>query len=95
MKPLILQLQEDLVTGNKKVQELLRLAKLIAAKLEVGSLEHWIECEITGYPHNEEQFHDSPHQGPLVFPRTGITPISAIRRSQANLQHYFGVGVTS
>jgi len=54
MKPLVLQLQEDLVTGNKKVQELLRLAKLIAAKLEVGSLEHWIEREITGYPHNEE-----------------------------------------
>jgi hypothetical protein len=53
MKPLVLQLQEDLVTGTKKMQELLRLAKLIASKLQVGSLEDWIEREITGYPHNE------------------------------------------
>jgi len=29
--------------------------------------------------------------GPL--PRSGTAPISAIRRSQANLQHYFGLGV--
>src|SRR5260221_11247671 len=29
----------------------------------------------------------------LVFPRSGIAPISAIRRSHANLQRYFGLGV--
>jgi hypothetical protein len=40
-----------------------------------------------------EHFYDSPHQGPLVFPRSGIAPISAIRRSHANPQHYFGLGV--
>ncbi len=34
-----------------------------------------------------------PIKVPLVFPRTGIAPIPAIRRSQANPQHYFGLGV--
>jgi hypothetical protein len=48
MKPLVFQLQEDLVTGGKQGIELLRLAKFIAARLEVGPLEDWIEHEIIG-----------------------------------------------
>jgi AbiTii len=53
VRPLILQLQEDLVKGLKKTDELLRLAKLIVGKLQIDALEHWIEREITGYPRNE------------------------------------------
>jgi hypothetical protein len=53
MKPLVLQLQEDLVTGNVKLEQLLRLAKLIAGKLQIGPLERWIEYEIAGYPRKE------------------------------------------
>jgi hypothetical protein len=39
-----------------------------------------------------EHSHDSPYQGHLAWE---IAPISTIRRSQANLQHYFGVGAAS
>ncbi len=53
MKPLVIKLQEDLVTGGKKLEELLRLAKLIAAKLQLTEIEHWLQCEITGYPPKE------------------------------------------
>ena len=54
MKPLVRQLQEDLVTGEKRVEELLRLAKLIASKLQLTEIEHWIHCEITGYRDDEK-----------------------------------------
>lgn len=47
MRPLVLQLQEDLVKGVKKTDELLRFAKLIAGKLQVDPLEHWIEREMS------------------------------------------------
>ena len=50
MKPLVIQFQEDLTVGNKRITELLRTAKLISVKLGLGSVQEWIEHELSGYP---------------------------------------------
>jgi AbiTii len=50
MKPIVIQLQEELVTGNKKIAEQLRTPRLISAKLELPLVEDWIRHELEGYP---------------------------------------------
>jgi hypothetical protein len=50
MKPLVIQFQEDLTVGNKGIADLLRTAKLISAKLGLGTIQEWIEHELNGYP---------------------------------------------
>ncbi|MFY9986138.1 MAG: hypothetical protein WAK31_15345 [Chthoniobacterales bacterium] len=50
MKPIVIQLQEDLTIGNKTIAEQLRTAKLISAKLELPLVEDWIQHELEGYP---------------------------------------------
>jgi hypothetical protein len=50
MKPLVIQFQEDLTLGSKRITELCRTAKLISVKLEKGSIQDWIEHELNGYP---------------------------------------------
>jgi AbiTii len=82
---LVLQLQEDLVKGVKKTDELLRLAKLIAGKLQVDPLEHWISREITGYPRNEtlpEYRVVLAGHLEVLNPALGYIPVSGARRMQ-------------
>jgi len=85
VRPLVLQLQEDLVKGVKKTDELLRLAKLIAGKLQVDPLEHWISREITGYPRNEtlpEYRVVLAGHLEVLNPALGYIPVSGARRIQ-------------
>jgi hypothetical protein len=86
VRPLVLQLQEDLVKGVKKTDELLRLAKLIAGKLQVDPLEHWISREITGYPRNEtlpEYRVVLAGHLEVLNPALGYIPVSGARRRWA------------
>lgn len=50
MKPLVLQFQEDLVSGQKPIGDLLRMAKMIAVKLGQEDLCEWFDHELKGYP---------------------------------------------
>jgi len=55
VKPLVLQFQEDLAFGDKKVAELLKAAKLISVKLGLESVEDWINRELNGYDLESEK----------------------------------------
>lgn len=50
MKPLVIQFQEDITVGSKRISELLWTAKLISVKLGLGTIQDWIEHELNGYP---------------------------------------------
>jgi hypothetical protein len=43
------QLQEDMTSGRRSMTELLRLAKLTSAKLELAPVQDWIDHELKGY----------------------------------------------
>jgi hypothetical protein len=45
MKPLVLQFQEDLLSGKKSIGDLLRMAKMISAKLGQGDVYDWFNHE--------------------------------------------------
>jgi hypothetical protein len=47
---LIPQFQEEITFGQKRIQDLLRTARLISSKLALTELEEWIEHELNGYP---------------------------------------------
>jgi hypothetical protein len=49
-KALVRQFQEEITFGQKRIQDLLRMAQLISAKLELTDLQRWIEYELDGYP---------------------------------------------
>lgn len=46
---LVLKIQNGCLTGSTQVTELLRLAKVLAAKLELTDPNPWIERELNGY----------------------------------------------
>jgi len=50
MKPLVLQFQEDLLSKDKSIGDLLRMAKMISAKLGQEDLYEWFGQELNGYP---------------------------------------------
>lgn len=50
MASLIAEFQRDIVSGVTGVTDLLRKAKLIAAKLNLPVMEEWVEHELDGYP---------------------------------------------
>jgi AbiTii len=50
MKALVPQFQEELAFGTRKTSELLRMAKLISAKLNLDNITQWINHELNGYP---------------------------------------------
>ncbi|MGE7199473.1 hypothetical protein [Brevundimonas naejangsanensis] len=54
MTGLVEQLANDAAHGDVSVSQLLRRAKLIASRLEVASVEQWIEHELSGYPNELE-----------------------------------------
>ena len=49
MAGLVHQLQKDILSSNKSVTELLRTAKVIAVKLDLGDISNWIELELDSY----------------------------------------------
>jgi len=49
-KALVPQFQEEITFGQKRIQDLLRMAQLISAKLGLTDLQRWIEYELDGYP---------------------------------------------
>jgi hypothetical protein len=55
---IVLELQRDCLDTNISASTILRKAKLIAAKLELDELKHWIESELEGYTCSLE---DLPH----------------------------------
>ena len=50
---MVIQLQEDTASGGKSIAELLRLAKLMSAKLDLPLVQGWIEHELKGYPNGD------------------------------------------
>jgi hypothetical protein len=54
MTSLVLSLQEEALSANVPVVRLLAKAKAIAAKLDLGETEHWINVEINGYREGDE-----------------------------------------
>jgi hypothetical protein len=50
MASLVHQLQADLTGSQKKMSEIMRTAKLIAAKLGLDDITAWLDLELRGYP---------------------------------------------
>lgn len=50
MTPLVLQLQSEAMDGQSNVCDLLRKARVVAAKLGLEQVEQWIDYETNGYP---------------------------------------------
>jgi hypothetical protein len=53
MTSLVEKLQRDAVDQNVQVSALLRHVKLIAAKLDLGKVERWVDLELNGYGNDE------------------------------------------
>ncbi len=54
MTPLVLQLQEDALDPNVGIADLLRKAKVVAAKLDLTEFREWVESELNGYTGNTD-----------------------------------------
>jgi hypothetical protein len=57
---LIAEIQRDALDQSAQVVSLLRKVKLAAAKLQLPSLEEWVECELKGYECDGDQPRVSP-----------------------------------
>jgi hypothetical protein len=49
MSSLVLEFQQDLIKSGKSTTELLRTAKLIAAKLNLTDISDWVTAELSGF----------------------------------------------
>src|SRR5277367_2106769 len=54
MSSAIHNLQVAIVEGKQSLTQLLRQAKLISAKLNLGDVGHWVDLELGGYPKDAE-----------------------------------------
>ncbi len=54
MSSAVQNLQKAIVNSNQTVTQLLRQTKLIAAKLNAGDVEKWVDHELNGYPAGTE-----------------------------------------
>jgi hypothetical protein len=50
MPSLVEELQRKALDSNTRVADLLRMAKMIAVKLDLPELEKWVNVELNGYP---------------------------------------------
>ena len=46
----VTNLQKSIIADEKSLTQLLRVTKLIAAKLNLGDVERWVDYELNGYP---------------------------------------------
>jgi AbiTii len=53
MASLVANFQKDVLDSSKSVTDILRLAKVISAKLALDDIEEWIGAELNGYPSDE------------------------------------------
>ena len=53
MSSIVLDLQQELITGNCDVMSALRKAHLIASKLHLSEFDRWIQSELNGYTDRE------------------------------------------
>src|SRR2546428_7315747 len=51
MSSLVLDSQRHIIESDRPVSDLLRMALVIAKKLELKEVEQWIESELNGYSH--------------------------------------------
>jgi len=54
MSSIVLQLQQELISGNCDILNALRKAHIIAVKLKLEDFDKWINQELNGYGQNEE-----------------------------------------
>ena len=54
MDSLVLELQRDAMDGSISLLDLLRKAQVVARKLNIQELQHWIQNELDGYPDKSE-----------------------------------------
>ena len=50
---LLREIREAATDGNSRVADLLRKCKVLAARLQNGALDRWVELELNGYPNDE------------------------------------------
>jgi hypothetical protein len=55
MSSAVNDLQRGIVDGKDSLTQLLRKAKLIAAKLNLADVEEWVDLELNGYPEGKER----------------------------------------
>jgi hypothetical protein len=54
MSSLVHDLQRDILQGSKSAAELLRMAKVISAKLDLKDVTVWVNAELNGYGETDE-----------------------------------------
>ena len=55
MSSAVHNLQQAIMEGKTSITQLLRQTKLIAAKLDLGDVEQWVDLELNGYPDGQER----------------------------------------
>ena len=70
MRSIILDLQNEIVSSNQKVSDLLRKTYIIARKLKIVDFERWIHNELNGYKEKS----DIPHYRTMVGELRGLNP---------------------
>lgn len=53
MGSIVLELQNEIVSSNCDIVNILRRAHLVASKLELAEFDQWIQYELNGYPNQE------------------------------------------
>lgn len=76
MSSIVLQLQQELISGNCDILNALRKAHIIAVKLKLGDFDKWINQELNGYGPKEEVPNYRKVRGALYAfnPYRGWTP---------------------
>ena len=76
MSSIVLQLQQELISGNCDILNALRRAHIIAVKLKLGDFDKWINQELNGYGPKEEVPNYRKVRGALYAfnPYRGWTP---------------------
>ena len=89
MSSLVREFQKDLIAGTKPATELLRTAKLIAAKLGLDDISEWADRELRGY-RSGETIPDYRKMGggelQILHPMYGWRPAGNIKRVFMNSQ---------
>ena len=55
MNSIVLELQKEAIDSDIDISNLLRKTFLIAKKLEINELEHWVNLELNGYGEKDDK----------------------------------------
>ncbi|SCG86237.1 AbiTii domain-containing protein [Methanobacterium congolense] len=82
MNSIVLELQKEAIDSDIDISNLLRKTFLIAKKLEINELEHWVNLELNGYGEKDDKPDYRTIHGTLKF----LNPYTATGYAEYNIE---------